>query len=441
VVTTLRAALAAALLAGFYLLAFGIIGGLGWLAVWMWRTHAGAGAGKLSYLVLALAAGVVVALWKVVRSKPEPPEGVVLDERQAPELWATVRELAGVVQTRTPDEIRLVAEVNAAGGVLGKPLEVVVEDDQGTPSVATTAARKLLQRDRVDVVFGTITGDTTIAVKQLATQAKVPFMKAILDDYLHSPLCSRYFFKLGESDYQLLEPLAPFMVERFGRRVALVGSDYSFPHSYNQTAKPLLSAAGAQVVAEEYAPLGTAEWSSVIGKLKGARPDFVLSSVVGGDAIALLKQAQSLGLLKSSEITGVSINQEFYPAVPTLMNGRWGTFRYSDQLDNAANRKFVADYRAKYSDDAPIPSVTANSYVGVHLLAKAVGAAGGTDADKIVAALAAVKLADTVYGPEEISFDPGNQVLNTNIYLAQIASGGKYTISRGAGVTADPTKC
>ncbi len=113
-VTTLRAALAAALLAGFYLLAFGIIGGLGWLAVWMWRTHAGAGAGKLSYLVLALAAGVVVALWKVVRSKPEPPEGVVLDERQAPELWATVRELAGVVQTRTPDEIRLVAEVNAA---------------------------------------------------------------------------------------------------------------------------------------------------------------------------------------------------------------------------------------------------------------------------------------------------------------------------------------
>jgi Zn-dependent protease with chaperone function len=114
VVTTLRAALSAALLAGFYLLAFGIIGGLGWLAVWMWRTHAGAGAGKLSYLVLALAAGVVVALWKVVRSKPEPPEGVVLDERQAPELWATVRELAGVVQTRTPDEIRLVAEVNAA---------------------------------------------------------------------------------------------------------------------------------------------------------------------------------------------------------------------------------------------------------------------------------------------------------------------------------------
>jgi len=334
-----------------------------------------------------------------------------------------------------------VAEVNAAGGVLGQPLKVVVEDDQGTPSVATTAARKLLQRDRVDVVFGTITGDTTIAVKQLVTQAKVPFMKAILDDYLHSPLCSRYFFKLGESDYQLLKPLAPFMAERFGRRVALVGSDYSFPHSYNQTAKPLLSAAGAQVVAEEYAPLGTAEWSSVIGKLKGARPDFVLSSVVGGDAIALLKQAQSLGLLKSSEITGVSINQEFYPAVPTLMDGRWGTFRYSDQLDNPANRNFVADYRAKYQDQAPIPSVTANAYVGVHLLAKAVAAAGGTDAEKIVAALAGVKLSDTVYGPEEISFDPGNQVLNTNIYLAQIASGGKYTISKGAGVTADPTKC
>ncbi|MGC9669105.1 M48 family metalloprotease [Planosporangium sp. 12N6] len=113
-VTTVRAAVSAALLAGFYVLAFGVVAGLGWVAVWLWREHPGAAAGKLSFLVLALAAGIVVALWKVVTTRPEPPDGVVVDERQAPELWAGVRELAAVVRTRVPDEIRLVAEVNAA---------------------------------------------------------------------------------------------------------------------------------------------------------------------------------------------------------------------------------------------------------------------------------------------------------------------------------------
>jgi ABC-type branched-subunit amino acid transport system substrate-binding protein len=73
--------------------------------------------------------------------------------------------------------------VNGKGGVLGSPVTFTVEDDQGTPSVATTAAKKLIQRDQVTMIFGTITGDTTLAVKQIAAQAKLIFMKAILDDW------------------------------------------------------------------------------------------------------------------------------------------------------------------------------------------------------------------------------------------------------------------
>lgn len=112
--TTVRASIAVALLVGFYLVAFGIVGGLGALAVWMWHAHPGAIAGKVSYLVLALAVGIVVALWKVLRAKPAPAEGLRLDEGRAPELWATVRGLAAAVQTRAPEEIRLIPDVNAA---------------------------------------------------------------------------------------------------------------------------------------------------------------------------------------------------------------------------------------------------------------------------------------------------------------------------------------
>lgn len=331
--------------------------------------------------------------------------------------------------------------VNSAGGVFGKDITFVIEDDQGTASVATTMAKKLIQQENVDVVFGTVAGDTTIAVMQLATQAKVPFMKTLLDDYLNSPLCSDYFFKLGESDYQLLKPLIPYMVQNVGTSVALVGSDFSFPHAYNDTAKTMLADAGAQVVTEQYAPLGTTEWSSVIGKVKSAQPDFILSSVVGGDAIAFMKESDSLGLLNDIDLTGISLNQEFYPGAPEVMDGRTTTVRYTDQIDNDANKAFVGEYRSRYNDPTPIAVVTANSFVGMHMLAEAVNTAGTNDPTEILSALRAVTFSDTVYGSDTISFDPNNQVLNTNIDIVKIESGGKYTIVDTAGVTPDPTKC
>jgi Zn-dependent protease with chaperone function len=112
--TTVRAGIAVGLLIGFYVVVFGILGGLAAFALWLWQAHPGTAAAKVSYLVLALGAAILAALWKVLRAKPAPPAGVLVDERRAPELWATVRGLAAAVQTRAPDEIRLIPEVNAA---------------------------------------------------------------------------------------------------------------------------------------------------------------------------------------------------------------------------------------------------------------------------------------------------------------------------------------
>lgn len=114
VTTTLRAALSVLLLVGFYVLALGAVVGLGAASVWAFSEHAGAGAAKLGFLTVVVAIGLVVALWRVARAEKHPPSGVLLDEHDAPELWATVRELAQVADTRAPDEIRLVADVNAA---------------------------------------------------------------------------------------------------------------------------------------------------------------------------------------------------------------------------------------------------------------------------------------------------------------------------------------
>jgi urea transport system substrate-binding protein len=333
-----------------------------------------------------------------------------------------------------------VAKIDASGGVLGKPITLYTLDTQANPSLATQDARKLIQQDQVNVLYGTILGNESAPVEKLATAAKIPFMKQILDDYLHSNTCSPYYYKLGESDYQLLSSLIPFMIHKYGKNVALVGDDYSFPHAYNQTAKTLIARAGGKVVTEQYSPLGTSEWSSTIGKLSAAKPSWVLSSVVGGDAIAFLKQAHSLGFKPS--ITGVSLNAEFYPALGGITNGSYVTVRYTDQINTATNRAFVKAYRAANAGNtAPIASVTANAYTGLQLLAKAINAQGSLSSSAILAGLKKVSLSNTIYWPGTISFNPSNNILSADIYLVQVEAGNVYKIIKNEGVTPDPTKC
>ncbi|WP_433219094.1 M48 family metallopeptidase [Dactylosporangium sp. CS-047395] len=112
--TTIRAAISVVLLAGFYLLAIALIGGLGWATVWLWNEHPGAAAGKLAFLTIAVAVGLIVAFWKILTAKPGEPEGLPLAPHEARGLWDTAHELAHQVGTRAPDEIRLIPDVNAA---------------------------------------------------------------------------------------------------------------------------------------------------------------------------------------------------------------------------------------------------------------------------------------------------------------------------------------
>ena len=112
--TTLRAALSAVLLAGFYVVALAIIVGMGALSWWAFQSDAEAAAAKLGFFTAAIAVGVVVALWKVARARPEPEVGPTLTPADAPALWEAVRELAAEAGTRAPDDIRLLPDVNAA---------------------------------------------------------------------------------------------------------------------------------------------------------------------------------------------------------------------------------------------------------------------------------------------------------------------------------------
>lgn len=313
-----------------------------------------------------------------------------------------------------------VEKINAEGGVLGKPVTIVEVDDQADAAKSTQLAQRLITQDQVDYLFGTIPGDTTAAVAQVAESAKVPFSSAILGD---AGVCGEFFFPFSEPNASLLNGLVPQMMGEHGDRVALVGNDYAFPRGYFADARELIEAAGGEVVLEEYSPLGTADWQPMISKVTAASPDWVLTAVVGGDATALLTQADQAGLLDTVGLTGVSLIQDFYPGLGERIDGLTLVGRYSDQLDSDANAEFVEAFRSAYDFADPIPGVAANAYEGILTIARAVQTAESTDGAAIVKALAETKVESGIFGSGSFNED---HFFMTDMHRFDITTGGAY---------------
>ncbi|MCW4385645.1 ABC transporter substrate-binding protein [Salinibacterium sp. SYSU T00001] len=313
-----------------------------------------------------------------------------------------------------------IEKINAEGGVLGQPVEVVTVDDQADAAKSTQLAQRLISQDQVDYIFGTIPGDTTAAVAQVAESAKVPFSSAILGN---AGVCGQYFFPFGEPNASLLNGLLPQMIADHGTKVALVGNDYAFPRGYFADARTVLEELGATVVLEEYSPMGTADWQPVISKIKAAAPDWVLTAVVGADATALVTQADQAGILDSMGFTGVSLIADFYPGLTDRMHGLTLVGRYSDQLDNEANKEFVDAFREAYDFSDPIPSVAANAYEGMLMIADAVEQAGSTEGADIAKALGEGEVENGVFGGGSFNED---RFFMTETARFEIREGGAY---------------
>ncbi|GAA3913730.1 ABC transporter substrate-binding protein [Microbacterium invictum] len=311
--------------------------------------------------------------------------------------------------------------VNADGGVLGHPIELVVVDDKSDAATSTQVTQQLIRQNDVDYVLGTIAGDTSVAAGSVAAEAGVPFSSVVNGTV---EFCSAHFWPFGASERMMVEDLIPHMIEQYGSRVGLVGNDYIFPHTYHAVASEIITENGGEVVAEEYSPLGTADWQPVIGKLSNADPDWILTAVVGGDAVSFMTQADQFGLLTDRGVTGTTSQQEFYAALGPILEGRTTALQYSDQTPGADNEAFVAAYRAEHGDNGSISAIAATSYEAVRFIAAAVNAAGGYDAEAISEQMSTIRL-DGLLG--DLGFREDNHYVSSDMVLVQIDEGGVYS--------------
>jgi branched-chain amino acid transport system substrate-binding protein len=292
-------------------------------------------------------------------------------------------------------------EVNAAGGVNGRPLAVVSREDGGTPGEAVRVAEELITRERVALLMGTFASHVGLAVANLAARRQVVFVAAEpLTDKIVWENGNRYTFRLRPSTYMQVAMLAPEAARLQKRRWAIVYPNYEYGQSAAASFKQLLGTAqpGVQFIAQQAPPLGKIDAGAVVQALADAQPDAIFSALFATDLQKFVREGNLRGLFRDTPVFNLLAGEPEY--LDTLKDetpeGWWVTGYPWRQIDTPEHRAFVEAYRARWQDYPRLGSVV--GYAALHTAASALRAAGSSDSEKLVAALKGLHL-NTPFGP------------------------------------------
>ena len=276
-------------------------------------------------------------------------------------------------------------EINASGGVLGKTIEPIVEDGASDWPTFAEKARKLLENDHVVATFGAFTSASRKAVLPVFERNKaLLYYPTFYEGLEKSPAI---IYTGAEASQQTLAAVSWLMANK-GKTVYLVGSDYIWPRTTNKLARVSVTKQGGSIVGEDYLPLGNIEFSSVINKIKAAKPDIVLSTIVGGSNVAFYKQLKAAGIDSSNQtLMALAVTEEEVTGIGAEnLTGFLTCMSYFQSLKNPVNEKFVAAFKARYGDKRVVGDPMAAAYTAVYLWKKAVEKAGSFDVPAVIAA-------------------------------------------------------
>ncbi|SIT41948.1 Extracellular ligand-binding receptor [Paraburkholderia piptadeniae] len=292
-------------------------------------------------------------------------------------------------------------QVNAAGGVVGKKLEVVSRDDNANPGDTIRVAQELIAREQVQLLFGGYLSNTGLALTDFAKQKRIFFLAAEpLTDKIVWADGNKYTYRLRPSTYMQVAMLVPEAAKLKKKRWALVYPNYEYGQSAVATFKKLLKAAQPDVefVTEQATPLGNLDAGATVQALADAKPDAIFNVLFSADLGKFVREGNTRGLFKDRSVVSLLTGEPDYldplgaeaPAGWIVTGYPW----YS--IDTAANKKFVADYQAKYHDYPRLGSVV--GYAALMSIANGIKKAGSTDPDKLAAAFKGLNV-DTPFGP------------------------------------------
>jgi len=322
-------------------------------------------------------------------------------------------------------------EVNANGGIMGRQIQLMFEDEEANPSVAVQKAEKLFESEKVDFLTGTVNSGSTLAVGQTAERAgKLIATTVSFADSITGDKCSPNVFRVNARAGQQSAALAAWVAKQKPKaKVYFLGPDYEMGRSTVATFKRTIEGLGATSVGEVFAPLDSKDYTQYFGQLRQARPEVLYTSVAGNDTVRLLTQMQDFGLLGNLLVVGASgtVTSQNIGAIGAAANGFTTGVGYSTQIDNPANKKFVAAFNAAYKADPDLYG--ADSYGLIYFYKAAVEKAQSTATDKVRAAMGDLKWA-TPQG--EKTMRAGDHQAIQPMYVVRV-NAGKFTIAGEVG--------
>jgi ABC-type branched-subunit amino acid transport system substrate-binding protein len=341
--------------------------------------------------------------------------GVIADQTGALSIMG-----AGQANTAT----LVVDETNASGGLLGRRIELLIEDSASDDGQAATAATKLVQQDHVDVLLGGIFSSTRQAIKTAAVVEGETLY--IYPEQYEGQEYHPLIFCTGAVPAQQVEPLIPWVMQETGARTFyLPSADYIWPHVMNRKVHEVASANGGRIVGEEYFPVDHADWGETVDRINSSGADVVFNTTVPPGCVPFLEALCESGFTKrGGRVVTTYFDENLVAALPPEhVEGLYGCIDYYQSVSDPFSRELLGRYNARFPDG---PQFSAGSgctgiHRGLKLWEAAVTEAGSLDQAAVAAALDHAKIAEGPGGPAEMV--PGQHHVRMNVYIAQVRDG------------------
>lgn len=320
-----------------------------------------------------------------------------------------------------------VEEINKQGGLLGKKVEMVAPDTQSDNKRYQEMAKRLILQDKVAAIMGAYSSASREAIRPIMDQNKMLYF---YNNQYEGGVADNMTFNTGAVPEHQIVPLMKYMIKKFGPRVYTIAADYNFGQISAQWVKKTVEASGGKMVNEEFIPLGVSQFSSTISRIKKAKPDVLVTLLIGQDQSSFYEQWAKSGDKSIPMASTVNMAQAYEHkrfAAPALAN-MYITATFMEELDEKypSAKKFVDKFYKKFPKDKYVGMEAEAEYSGIMLWAKAVKKAKTTDTAAVTKALETGISYDGPAGP--VTIDPKTHHAIRNVYLVHTDSKQKIHI-------------
>ena len=311
-----------------------------------------------------------------------------------------------------------IEEQNAAGGLLGKQLKLATYDPQSNMQLYTQFAQQASLKDKAAVVMGGITSASREVIRPVLDRNKTLYF---YNTQYEGGVCDRNTFCTGVTPAQTVAKLVPYAMKKWGKKVYVVAADYNYGQITSQWVKKFVQENGGQVASIDFFPLDVTNFGPTISKIEAAKPDMIVSALVGGAHISFYRQWAAAGLAKKIPLASTTFagGNEHIVLSPAECDGFLVSYNYFQNLDTPENKAFKERFYKRFGKDyANITELAMGTYQGFKLWAEGVKKAGSVDRLKVITAL---ESGISINGPSgNVTLDPETHHCVLNVSIAEV---------------------